>query len=239
MKKWILWLSLCFCCLTPAIAAAENLSPISCLLTPAQVSAIGAERTGIVREVRVERADWVDSNELLVQLNDGVAQTDLRVASITAEGLRDRVTRSEALEANNLISVDEIDALRIELALAEAEISRAEGEISRAKILSPFNGYVASVNVSVGEMITSDPLIELLDLSSLKAEMVFLDSAYGQLLAGDELEIYVELVDVTVTSTVKSVDAFIDASSNTFTVIADVPNAALAIPAGASCSVAG
>jgi len=38
---------------------------------------------------------------------------------------------------------------------------------------------------------------------------------------------------------VTAIDPFIDASSNTFTVIAEVENPGLALPAGTSCAVRG
>jgi membrane fusion protein (multidrug efflux system) len=222
-----------------AAAAAQTPAPLTCLLNPARESEIGSDRSGIVADVAVTRADFVEEGAPLVQLDTALPEADLATARIRMEGLEERIGRSERLLGSNLVSRDEISALRTELALARADAARARMEIDRATIRAPFTGYVAEIDVSVGELIGSQPLLRLIDVATLRAEMVFTDAAYGAIDSGDVLEVRIPLADATVPATVISIDPYFDASSNTFTLIAEIDNTELGIPAGTACSIAG
>ena len=221
----------------PSLSQPVLIEPITCLLAPVKVSAIGSGRNGIVQAVNVERASRVEAGQVLVQLVDNVARSEFKVASITAQGLAARIERSEALQSSNLISVDEMENMRTELALAEAQIERAEDEIAMAQIKAPFSGYVASVLVSEGQLTSNEPLVELIDVTTLKAELVYFDTAFDEFKVGDEVQLFVDLVGQNVTAEIVSIDPYLDAASNTFTVIAHVPNEDLVFPAGTSCRV--
>lgn len=225
--------------LAAAAAPAQTPAPLTCLLNPARESDIGSDRSGIVAAVEVTRADFVEAGAPLVRLDTALPEADLATARIRIDGLEERIGRSERLLGSNLVSRDEISALRTELALARAEAARAEMEIDRATIRAPFAGYVAELDVSVGELIGSQPLLRLIDVATLRAEMVFTDAAYGEIGSDDVLEVRIPLVGETVLATVIAIDPYFDASSNTFTIIAEIDNADLGIPAGTACNRAG
>ena len=50
--------------------------PLTCLLNPNRVSEIGSDRVSIVRNVPVERAQFVRKGDVLVQLDDAFLQSD-------------------------------------------------------------------------------------------------------------------------------------------------------------------
>ncbi|MEC8294004.1 MAG: efflux RND transporter periplasmic adaptor subunit [Pseudomonadota bacterium] len=218
---------------TPAMAEAPL--PLTCLLVPAQISDIGSDRVGIVRDVTVRRADYVAAGDALLLVDAEVAKSDLEVAQISIGALQERLERSEGLLARSLISQDEIGTLRADLALAKASATRAQMEIDRATIRAPFAGYVAEVDVAVGELIGPDPLLRLIDVTTLHAELVFLAGAYGQVALGDVME--VQVADAQVEATVFAIDPFIEPTSNAFTVMAEIANQDLSLPAGTSCHV--
>ncbi|MBL4628416.1 MAG: efflux RND transporter periplasmic adaptor subunit [Roseicyclus sp.] len=218
--------------------AAQMAEPLTCLLVPARTSDIGSDRSGIVVGVDVSRGDFVEAGAALVRFDTRLAEADLRVARITIAGLDERMQRSEGLLERNLISRDEIGALRTDLALSEAEEARAQMEIDRGTIRAPFAGYVARVDVAMGELIGAEPLLQIIEVSALDAELVFLAAAFGELEPGQEIALSVDLTQANVVAIVTAIDPFIDAMSNTFTVMAEIDNSDLAIPAGSSCAVA-
>jgi hypothetical protein len=103
--------------------------------------------------------------------------------------------------------------------------------------------------VEKGELISNLPVVRLVDMSTLNAELVFTTESYGALSVGDTVQIavdlvgetveakvtVVDLVGETVEAKVTVVDPFLDASSDTFSIIAVIDNADLSLPAGASC----
>lgn len=220
-------------------AASQQLEPLTCLLTPERTSDIGSDRSGIVRAVEVERADFVEAGDALVRIDTQLAEADLRVAQIKIASLDERLGRSVGLLERNLISRDEIEAMRTDLAIAMSDEARARTEVDRAVIRAPFSGYVAELAVSVGELIGPEPLLRLIEVDTLRAEMVYLVGAFGEIATGDTIRLHVDLTGTEVDAVVASIDPFLDASSNTFTVVAKIDNAALDLPAGTSCSVVG
>jgi membrane fusion protein (multidrug efflux system) len=219
----------------PAFADAPL--PLTCLLVPARTSDIGSDRVGIVRTVAVTRADFVAENAPLITIDSEIAAADLRVALISISALQERIGRSEGLLSRNLISRDEIETLRTDLELAVASETRAQMELDRATIRAPFSGYVSQIGVSVGELIGPDPLLRLIDVSTLRAELVFLAASYGQISVGDILKVRVDIANTEVEAVVTAIDPFIDSNSNAFTVLAEIANPDLALPAGTTCSV--
>lgn len=234
--------SLCLVLAVPAQAqtagpAAEP-APLTCLLAPARTSDIGSPATGVVREVPVSRSDYVQADDLLVRLDQRFARADLAAAEIRIAALRERIARSARLGESNLIPLDELEQIRTELELAEAEAERARLELEQTEIRAPFAGYVSEIEVAPGELTGADPLLRLIDVSVLEAEMVFVDGALGEIAEGDRVRLAVDLTGAEVAAEVTAIDPFVDSASNTFTVVAEVDNADRALPSGVSCRVA-
>ena len=218
-----------------APAQAQTPEPLTCLLTPARISDLGTELRATVVEVPVARADRVSQGAALVELDRSLAQADLALAEIAAASLRDRLARTERLARSRLIPTDDLSQLRTDLALAEAELARARSVIERATVRAPFDGFVARIDVAVGELTDAEPLLQLIDVATLRAEMTFPDGDFGRLSPGRPLRLAVDLVDREVDAVVIATDPFLDPASNTFTVTAEIANPDLTLPAGAGC----
>mmetsp|Transcript_6700 Transcript_6700/g.11727 ORF Transcript_6700/g.11727 Transcript_6700/m.11727 type:complete len:241 (+) Transcript_6700:83-805(+) len=238
MRRWNTMAAALTGLLCAGPVAAQVAAPLTCLLVPARSSDIGSDRSGIVISVDVTRGDFVEAGDALVRFDTRLADADLQVAQITINGLQERLGRSEGLLSRNLISRDEIEALRTDLALAMAEQARALIELERGTIRAPFAGYVAEVAIAEGELIGPEPLLRIIEVDQLEAELVFLAGAFGEFEIGEEIALSVELTQASVAATITAIDPFIDPTSNTFTVMAEIDNADLAIPAGSSCAVA-
>lgn len=223
----------------PAVAQTAQPAPLTCLLAPNLTSDVGSDRGGIVIDVPVSRADIVAQGDVLVQLDAQRVEAELRISDITIAAMTAQIARSEQLSRRNLIPADELAQMRTELALAEAKADQTRYELERSSIRAPFAGVVIAIDVARGELISSAPLMRLVDISTLKAEMIFLDEAYGQIAAGAQVELAIDLVGATVIGQVTAIDPLLDAASNSFSVSATIDNADLAVPAGVSCRVVG
>ena len=131
--------------------------------------------------------------------------------------LRDRASRelkrTQRLADQNVASEDRLDALQYgfdsarvaceaaqaELAQARAQRASAEAELAKTVIEAPFNGIVAEVNVEVGEwvtpsppLLTSPPVVDLIDPTSIfvSAPMDEVDS--GAIRAGLAVKVTVD-----------------------------------------------
>lgn len=239
--KHIRLASFVFLCLAMQAPAqtTDGPEPLTCLLAPNLSSDIGSDRGGIIVDVPVSRADLVQKGDVLVRVDAKRVDAELRLSEITIAALSAQLERSERLGRRNLIPADDLERLQTDLLLAQAEADRARLELERSFIRAPFAGIVIAVDVAPGELIGSDPLVRLVDISSLKAEMIFLDGAFGQIKDGQMVDFAIDLTGAEVTGRIAAIDPILDPASNTFSVSADVPNPDLSLPAGVSCRVLG
>jgi RND family efflux transporter MFP subunit len=222
----------------PMAENADSAGLITCLLAPARVADIASASSGLVENVAFKRSDFVQKGDLLVQLDDRIAASDVELARIAMTALGAKLERAQKLEETRIISRDEIEALRADYATTKAQLARAQVQLDMTRITAPFAGIISNVLVETGEIVTNTEVMQLIDISTLRVEMSFGRGAFGTLKVGDQLNIAVDLVSKVVPATVIGVDPFLDASSNTFYVIANVENADLALPAGANCALA-
>lgn len=223
----------------PLTAHAEMAAPLTCLLRPEHSSAIGSDAGGIVAAVAVQRADHVEKGDLLVQIDDRIARAQLAKITILRDNAHEKLERAEKLTAGRVISAEDMAGLRADAASAQADFERAQLELERARITAPFAGTVARIATEEGELIGAQPLMELIDTSRLRAEIAFPAEAFGTIAPGDMLPLKVDLTGAEVRAEVATIDDYIDPSSNSFTVIAEIDNRAGALPAGTSCTLAG
>jgi len=218
-------------------APADLAPPLTCLLRPDRSSDIGAESGGIVAEVAVRRTTKVKKGDLLVQIDDRIAQAELAKATTARDVALDNLRRAEAVTAGRVISREEVATLRGDAAMAEADFTRAQLQVERDRILAPFDGTVAEVMTEAGQLINVEPLLRLIATDRLRAEIVFPAEAFAHLTVGDTLPLVVDLTGARVEATVATIDNYIDASSNSFTVVAEIENPDDAIPAGTGCRI--
>lgn len=210
-------------------------APLTCLLWPNRSSDIGAETGAIVADVLVRRTNRVKKGDLLVQLDDRIARAELAKAVIFRDISGEKLKRAEAVTQGRSISADEIGTLRADAAMAEVDYKRAKLQIDRARILAPFDGTVADMMTEAGQLINVQPLLRLIETRRLRAEIVLPAEAFGEMSVGDNLLLNVDLTKAKVKAQVATIDDYIDASSNSFTVIAEIDNPTYDIPAGAGC----
>jgi len=149
--------------------------------------------SGLVVERRVERGQRVAAGDLLLRLDDRTPRAQVLLAEralSVAEARQGRaciaerralreLERQRQLAADEIVSVDRIDALESahELAVAECAVAAAEVEHARASIdaaraelekttlFAPFDAIVAEVEAELGEWVTpSVPLMAAPDL---------------------------------------------------------------------------
>jgi RND family efflux transporter MFP subunit len=231
------YILLLLCALAPDLAVAQSAlpEPLTCLLRPNRSSDIGADTGAIVSDVKVRRTNRVKQGDLLVQLDDRIARADLGKSLIIRDTTSAKLKRAEAVTAGRSISAEEVGTLRAEAAMAAADYQRAKLQLDRTQILAPFDGTIADVMTEAGQQTNSQPLVQLIDTQRLRAEMVFPAEAFGKVIAGDTLNLAVDLTGARVAASVATIDDYIDASSNSFTVVAEIDNSTGAIPAGTSC----
>lgn len=239
--------------------------PLGCLLQPDRVAEIGSPVTGVLRQVHVERGDFVRKGQLLAVLAADVEQASLRVARTRAEVdadvraaqadleyQRQRLERAEHLRRENFFSEQALQQARAEAKVAEQrlaqalaqrriwtqEIGLAQAQVAQRQIRAPFDGVVLERYRQAGERVEDKPILKLASLDPLRVEAFIPVSRYGQVKPGMTLPVQLDLPGADpVEARLLRVDRVVDPASNTFRIQLQLPNPRSAIPAGLRCKL--
>lgn len=158
------------------------------LSAPAQVvslndSRIEAAIAATVEQVSVRVGDVVAAGSELVALECGDQRDALQQGIAGRDGLKSRLafaefqySRARSLEKSKSISDEQLrqrqadaEALRSELAAAEARVAQGQRNVARCSVRAPFKAVVMERLIGVGEKAQpGKPLLRLLDLSALE-----------------------------------------------------------------------
>lgn len=182
------------------------------------------------------------------------AQGPQQAAREKIEFAKRKFERRREMAAQKLGSVQERDDAEAELAQARAELLLAQEAVQQARqeyqqqssllnlrtVRSPFNGVVVDQMLYPGEILDGSgnkrAVLKLAQLDPLRVRVIVPMKLFGSVKPGAKLEVTPELPSKSGHSAVvRSVDRLVDAASATFTVLAEMPNKDLDVPAGVRC----
>jgi RND family efflux transporter MFP subunit len=246
-----------------AAAAAE----FDCMIEPKRVVAITGPVEALIAGVRVERGDYVNRGDVLVEFDAGVERSTVELAkaralmtsSVAARQARYdhaalRATRRGELSRQNYVSKQDFDEAEAERRMAEAELREAKdnlrladlehrraSELLRQRTLrSPVTGIVIERLMHPGEVseLGKKPILKLAEIDQLHVEVILPIGAYGTIAPGASADVRPEKpVGGTYAARVVVVDKVVDGSSATFGVRLELPNPQRKLPAGVRCRI--
>jgi len=198
------------------------------------------EVPGTVATVRLEPGRVVDPGALLVALDVGVERAELRAAEARAELAESTLTRYERMAERQAASAIELDNVRAERDIAQAEIERLRAVIERKTIRAPFQARVGIADVHPGQFLEIGTLLTTLQGVD---DGAYVDFTVAQLVAaglaqGDDIEIVSSEGDsVPAIATVTAVDARVDPATRNAVVRARLEGVGASLTPGASVRV--
>ncbi len=240
--RWcVVW---CLVALLPIQSlSAEDASQLSCLLEPSSETKLSSSVSGVVARVTAERGGRVRKGQEVLALESELDKASLKSAKARAEFAARKLERNRRLLEQELLSDFERDELVTEHQLALLAVTEAQSRLSQRSIKSPIDGVVVKRHVSVGEYVGSDPVMELVALNPLHAEVIMRATRYGEIT--EDMAVKVLISDPAVKASISEsydgvitvVDRVIDAASSTFGFRVRVDNSSLALPAGLKCAI--
>jgi HlyD family secretion protein len=132
---------------------------------------------------------------LLVLLNEAQADYDAAIKRLNYEYAL-QVAQANLDKARQEYDKYENGPAMDELSLAQAELRNAEDKLALAKeaqlvieLAAPIDGTVMSLDASVGQTVSTEPIITLADLDHLQIEVYLDESDLDKAVAGSEAEI--------------------------------------------------
>ena len=141
----------------------------SAAVDPWLVANVPAEVSGRVSSVEAEPGRVVKKGDPLVKLDEEIAASDYRRAEAKLLELQRLLAEAETLGRNKVISRTQMEAVRAETRLADAEEDATKARLEDHTIRAPFDGSVVERLVQVGEAVNANqPVVRMVDTSRLR-----------------------------------------------------------------------
>ena len=165
---------------------------------------VSAEISGRIRRILVEEGDWVETGQVVVELDQELRLLKLRSREaslakrkVELDFTRRRFERGKSLLAKGAISEEEVESLdqivqiaESEVTLAEIEVITMEEEIEDTSISAQASGRVARRHMSLGETITpTHPLLTIIQENPLKVVTEVTESQLSQVRKGLRIQL--------------------------------------------------
>jgi RND family efflux transporter MFP subunit len=252
-----------------SIQSAEDGDPKSsfeCMLEPRMVVKLGAQASGILAQVMVDRGDRVRSGQTVATLESTVEAHNVSVARWRADNVVEvqiaeeasaledsRFNRRSALWTSKTVSEENYEKARSDAKLRSLEVARAKYareqarlEAARAQALldlrtikSPVDGIVTARRMSPGEFVRDESqIMEIAVIDPLYVHAFLPAAAFRRVSIGAVGRVVLEdAIGGTYKAPITVKDPVIDAASSTFLTRLQLANPDYAIPSGVRCRV--
>lgn len=171
---------------------------------------VGAQVSGIVKDLYVEIGSKVKQNQLLAVIDPGTykAKTDETTALIENAASEKKYAemdfqRYKLLYENNAVTKQQFEAASMKYELscanynqAKANFNYAELQLNYTKIFSPINGVVSSVSTQEGETVaanfTSPTFVTVINLEKLELWAYVDEADIGKVSKGQKVTFFVD-----------------------------------------------
>ena len=188
-----------------------------------------SDTSGRVTAVNINADQYVDTGDLLLQLDDRDERLAVKLANVKladAKRLADRYTTVNARDAN--IPESQLDDARAAVDGARIALEQAEVALDRRRITAPFAGRVGLTEIDVGDRIDTNTLITTIDDRAVLLVNFSVPEVYVERVSrgtGVEVRLW-DAADKAVSGEIIAVDSRIDVNSRSFIARAAIDNSA-------------
>jgi membrane fusion protein (multidrug efflux system) len=183
-----------------------------------------AESSGQLTNIYFNNGGQVKEGELLAQIDDLVAKSNLDSAIANLNLAKLKADRAQKLYQANAASQANLDQATSELAKSEADLVRAKDDLRKTKILAPFDGIVGFKLKQEFEMVNiGDKIFRIEQFNPLETEFRLPRKFYSSLKLGDKVEYLIDN-QTNAVGYVKAISEVINLEDESFSVRASIDN---------------
>ncbi len=155
-----------------------------------QEVSISPKVSGRVAKVHVKMGDYVEANQVLVELEQDDYEIGLASAEAAYKMSKETFERQKKLYTERLISPQEFEGAQTEFQIKEAAYKQAKNQLENTKIRAPFSGQIGFSNATLGGMVSPGTLLlSVVDLSTVLVTINLSDSYISQAKIGQTAEV--------------------------------------------------
>lgn len=180
-----------------------------------------AKTSGIALQVLVDIGQHVTAGQTLVRIDRDRATLQVSQASSQVNKLEANYRRSLQLAEQKMVSANDVDQLRFDLANARDQLRMAQLELSYGNVVAPISGVVSSRDIKPGNFVQiNSPIFTIVDTSRLEATLNVPEREIEKIKPGQPVDLLIDaLPGRSFSGTVDRVAPVVDAGSGTFRVV--------------------
>lgn len=203
-----------------------------------EVVELSTEASGIITSIFFEEGREVEKGQLLVKINDSELQAQKQRAEYRLNLAEQREERQRRLLERGGISQDDYDATLNEVNVLRAEVRLIDAQIDRTEIRAPFSGIIGLKYVSVGSYISpATRIASLQEMDPIKIDFSIPERHLTRVSIGDRILFSVQGIDSTFTGEVYAIEPRIDTQTRTLQIRALSPNPDILLFPGAFATI--
>jgi len=180
-----------------------------------------AKTSGIALQVLVDVGQHVKAGQTLLRIDRDRATLQAAQASSQVGKLEANYRRAVQLAEQKMVSANDVDQLRFDLANAREQLRMAQLELSYGNVTAPISGVIASRDIKPGNFVQiNSPIFTVVDTSRLEATLNVPEREIETIKPGQPVDLAIDaLPGRSFAGTVDRVAPVVDAGSGTFRVI--------------------
>ena len=184
-----------------------------------------SETAGKITDIRFQEGDRVAAGDVLVQINDAELQAQKTRAQHRLDLADTRAKRQKALLERGGATQEEVDEVVNQVEVLKAELDLLEAQIEKTKVRAPFAGTVGLRQVSEGAYLSTQTTIATLQrLSPLKVDLSAPEKYASRIASGQPITFTVRGSDRIYDGTVYAVEPRVDTGTRTLSLRARTAN---------------
>ncbi|MCY1014604.1 efflux RND transporter periplasmic adaptor subunit [Pyxidicoccus sp. MSG2] len=155
---------------------------------------LGAELSGIVREIGFENGSTVKKGQVLLRLDTTSESAQLTGAEADAELARLTLARVQGLHAQGANTQSELESARARSLQAEAAAANLRAIIAKKVIRAPFDGRIGIRQVELGQVVSpGNPIASLHSVDPVYVEFLLPQQALSDARPGQKVRVRVDV----------------------------------------------
>ena len=201
----------------------------SALISGIQEAYVISETSGVIEEAKFEIGDKVEKNDLLLRVDDKIAQLSMEQAMQQYETARIDLDSIEAFYSKGNASSAELARARSTANGARAQYETARKVYEDSSLNSPITGAVAwkDPETAMGNYLNRGMRVaKIVDMSSFRIELSLGERQIGLIESGAKADVFIQTVwgDKPIPGRVIAIAAGSDSSTGSFPVIVEAEN---------------
>jgi membrane fusion protein (multidrug efflux system) len=168
-------------------------SDISVLVVAGEETTLSSQMAGKIKRVRFGLGDSVARGAVLIEFDCSEQEAQIQAAQAEYRGLRETHLAKMKLQALGAAGELEVTVAAAAADKARSQVDLRESQVAYCSVQAPFSGNIARLRVKTAESVNlGQPLIELLNTSSLKAQMFVPANLTGVVLPGTVFQVRID-----------------------------------------------